>query len=336
MKRCFCLAAAGVLLLATAGQAQTTDSLRQSLGSVPDFQLTDQSGQVVTQETLRGKVCVVSFFFCCCTTACPKTQEVMTQLQQQFAGSADVLLISINVFPSREDQETLKQYSKDRQADPQRWLLLRGSKKDIDDLVQNGFHQGLMPNSPPTPGMEMIHTPNLMVVDHRGVIRGYVNGLEPDEVERLKACVKRLIQAKYLPTINASLNGGSGVLLVLGFLFIKTRMVLVHKVCMLLALAVSAAFLGCYVYYHFAVLDGQPTQFSGEGAVRPVYYAILLSHIVLAVVVTPLALRVTYLGLRNRLARHVALARWTLPVWLYVSVTGVVVYWMLYHLYPPV
>ena len=100
--------------------------------------------------------------------------------------------------------------------------------------------------------------------------------------------------------------------------------------------AVSAAFLGCYLYYHLAVLDGQPTRFTGEGPVRYIYLGILLSHTLLAAAVAPLALRVTYLGLRNRLGRHTALARWTLPLWLYVSVTGVVVYWMLYHLYPPV
>ena len=109
----------------------------------------------------------------------------------------------------------------------------------------------------------------------------------------------------------------------------------IDKACMLAALLVSGLFLGSYLYYHFAVLNGQPTRFGGEGVVRLVYLLILLSHTLLAVAVAPLALRVTYLGLRNRLGRHMALARWTLPLWLYVSVTGVVVYWMLYQLYPP-
>ena len=126
------------------------------------------------------------------------------------------------------------------------------------------------------------------------------------------------------------------MLLLLGYAAIRGRRVLIHQTCMLAALAVSAVFLTSYLYYHFAVLDGQPTRFSGEGAVRTLYLAILLSHTLLAVAVAPLALRVTYLGLRNRLARHITLARWTLPLWLYVSITGVVVYWMLYHLYPPV
>ena len=204
------------------------------------------------------------------------------------------------------------------------------------DLVVNGFHQGLAKNDKPEPGREVLHSKSFLVVDHRGVIRGYVDGTNRDEVARLEDAVGRLVQAKYFPAVNAGLNATCGALLVLGYFLIKARRILAHKICMLAAVAVSAAFLACYLYYHFAVLDGQPTRFTGEGPVRYIYLGILVSHTLLAAAVAPLALRVTYLGLRDRLGRHVALARWTLPVWLYVSVTGVVVYWMLYHLYPPV
>jgi uncharacterized membrane protein YozB (DUF420 family) len=108
---------------------------------------------------------------------------------------------------------------------------------------------------------------------------------------------------------------------------------------MLAALAVSALFLASYLYYHFAVLGGKPTYFSERAPDAPVwvarlYYGILLSHTLLAVVVAPLALVTAYLGLSGRFKRHVKIARWTLPLWLYVSITGVVVYWMLYRLYP--
>jgi uncharacterized membrane protein YozB (DUF420 family) len=137
-----------------------------------------------------------------------------------------------------------------------------------------------------------------------------------------------------LPTINAGLNGLSAVLLVLGWVAIRRRRVTAHKGLMLAALAVSGLFLACYLYYHFALQDPELSKFRGEGWVRPVYFVILISHVVLAVVVTPLALVTAYLGLRDRLAAHVRVARWTLPVWLYVSVTGVVVYVMLYRLYP--
>ena len=136
-----------------------------------------------------------------------------------------------------------------------------------------------------------------------------------------------------LPAVNACLNTASAVLLVLGYVFIKRGKITPHKACMLAALAVSAAFLGCYLYYHFVVRKGVMTQFAGPAEVKTFYLAILFSHVVLAIIVAPLALWTAYLGIRDRLDRHRLIARWTLPLWLYVSVTGVVVYWMLYQLY---
>jgi uncharacterized membrane protein YozB (DUF420 family) len=143
-----------------------------------------------------------------------------------------------------------------------------------------------------------------------------------------------MIRGEYLPDVNAFLNGFSAVLLTAGFLFIRRRLVTAHVTCMLAALTVSTLFLVCYLYYHIEVKGGQPSRFSGEGWVRGLYFTILGTHTLLAAVVTPLALYTAYLGLSRRWTRHIRFARWTFPVWLYVSVTGVVVYWMLYHLYP--
>ncbi|HYV36294.1 MAG TPA: DUF420 domain-containing protein [Gemmataceae bacterium] len=336
MNRAGALAVFLILVGSAAARADDNDSLHQKLGALPQFKLTDQAGNTVQREQLLGKVCVVSVFFSCCTSVCPVTQDAMSKLQEHFAGYPDVLLVSINVFPGHDTQSIISQYAQDKQADPKRWLFLHGGKADVYDLVQKGLYQGLEENPEAKPGFEVTHTPRFLVVDHRGVIRGYIDGTNPAEVEQLEGFVKQLVQAKYLPTINAALNGSCGVLLLLGYIFIRARWILAHKIAMLTALAVSAIFLGCYLYYHFAVLDGRPTTFSGEGTIRSVYMAILLSHTLLAIGVAPMALRVTYLGLRNRLASHKSLARWTLPAWLYVSVTGVVVYWMLYHLYPPV
>jgi len=137
-----------------------------------------------------------------------------------------------------------------------------------------------------------------------------------------------------LPSVNAVLNGTSALLLSIGYAAIRARKVKLHMTCMLSALVVSSVFLASYLYYHFVVKLGQPTAFTGEGGARAVYFAVLGSHTLLAVIAAPLALATAYLGLRNRLDRHVRLARWTLPIWLYVSITGVVVYWMLYRLYP--
>lgn len=142
-----------------------------------------------------------------------------------------------------------------------------------------------------------------------------------------------------LPSVNAALNAASAVLLLAGYVAIRTRRVALHKSCMLTALGVSAAFLASYLYYHFAVKGGQPTYFADRAPDAPhwvgrVYLAILLSHTALAVFAAPLAVFTAWKGLRGNLVRHVRIARWTLPIWLYVSVTGVLVYWMLYRLYP--
>jgi uncharacterized membrane protein YozB (DUF420 family) len=146
-----------------------------------------------------------------------------------------------------------------------------------------------------------------------------------------------MIRGEDLPAVNAGLNTLSAFLVVLGYLAIrpaKDRHIAFHKTCMLSAVLFSALFLASYLYYHFVVKSGQPTRFTAGGMAAYIYYAILLSHTLLAVAAAPLVLVTAYLGLTDRLARHVRLARWTLPIWLYVSTTGVIVYLMLYHLYP--
>ena len=133
-----------------------------------------------------------------------------------------------------------------------------------------------------------------------------------------------------LPALNATLNGVAALFLLAGYFCIRTGRREMHKRCMLGALTASALFLTSYVVYH-AQAGSRP--FAGEGAVRFVYFAILLTHVVLAAAILPLALVTTARGLRSHFERHVRIARWTLPIWLYVSVTGVVIYLMLYQLY---
>jgi putative membrane protein len=136
------------------------------------------------------------------------------------------------------------------------------------------------------------------------------------------------LAAAVLPTVNASLNGLSAGLLTAGYLAIRRRRVAVHRACMLAAFAVSTLFLVSYVVYH---VQAGSRPFTGVGPVRAVYFALLVSHIVLAAVILPFILTTLYRAWRGQFARHVAIARWTLPVWLYVCVTGVLVYWMLHH-----
>jgi putative membrane protein len=131
-----------------------------------------------------------------------------------------------------------------------------------------------------------------------------------------------------LPTVNAALNALSATLLIVGFVCIRRRRVAAHRACMLGAFAVSTLFLVCYVVYH-AAAGSRP--FTGQGWIRPVYFVLLVSHIVLAAAIVPLALTTIYRGLSDQLERHRRLARRTLPIWLYVSVTGVIVYLLLYR-----
>jgi putative membrane protein len=131
------------------------------------------------------------------------------------------------------------------------------------------------------------------------------------------------------PGLNATLNASSAALQLTAWAFIKTGRREAHRLAVLAALACSAAFLSCYLYYHAHVGS---VRFPGTGALRTFYLALLLSHTVLAVVILPVILRTLYLAAKGRFAEHRRWARWAMPAWMYVSVTGVTVYWMLYRL----
>ena len=138
-----------------------------------------------------------------------------------------------------------------------------------------------------------------------------------------------MIDYTLLPAVNASLNAISSVFLTAGWLFIRQRQIDRHRLCMLSAFTTSALFLTSYVVYH---LNVGSVPFTGQGAIRVVYFGILITHVVLAAAILPLALITLSRALSRRFDRHRKIARWTLPIWLYVSVTGVVIYVMLYQL----
>ena len=133
-----------------------------------------------------------------------------------------------------------------------------------------------------------------------------------------------------LPTLNACLNAASATFLLLGYWQIRQKKITAHRVCMSAAFLTSVLFLTSYLYYHY---HHGSTKFVGQGGVRLVYFAILLTHTVLAALIVPMILLTLRRALKGEFARHRPLARWTLPLWLYVSVTGVIVYLMLYQLY---
>jgi uncharacterized membrane protein YozB (DUF420 family) len=138
-------------------------------------------------------------------------------------------------------------------------------------------------------------------------------------------------QYAFFPALNATLNGTSAALLLAGRALIARRRIAAHRACMIAAVIASAAFLGCYLFFHFKVGN---ILFLGEGWARPVYFAILISHVTLAMVIVPLAIITLNRGLKARYDKHRAIARWTFPLWLYVCVTGVIVYFMLYRWFP--
>ena len=137
-------------------------------------------------------------------------------------------------------------------------------------------------------------------------------------------------QYAIFPVINATLNGTSAVLLLVGHSFIKRGRMAAHRAVMISAVVTSSLFLTSYLYYHYHVGS---VRFPGHGWSRPVYYTILISHTLLAITIVPLVIITLIRALRERFDRHAAIARWTYPLWLYVSVTGVVIYFMLYHLF---
>ena len=134
-----------------------------------------------------------------------------------------------------------------------------------------------------------------------------------------------------LPAVNACLNGASTVLLTLGYIYIKQARRIAHRNCMVGAVITSTVFLACYlVYHHFA---GRTT-FQNPQWFRPVYLLILLTHTILAVAIVPMVLTTVFLAIRRRWEAHKRVARWTWPIWMYVSVTGVVIYLLLYQIFP--
>jgi protein SCO1/2/putative membrane protein len=319
--------------------------------AITDFQLTERSGRTVTSQDLRGKVWVAGFVFTRCQMSCPKITESMAELQRLLRHT-DVQLVSFSLDPGHDTPEVLQRYAAGWRADPDRWWFLTGDKDAIYRIVEES-HLSRPQEVPEAPiGERITHTNRLLLVDRQGKIRGSylpilplvsaggdvsrgVFEIDPRQLERLRQDAEelaegRLIRLSLLPTVNACLNGTSAILLVLGYVFIRQRWVRPHVSCMIGALVVSTLFLACYLYYHFHRLS---TPFQGTGWVRPVYFGILLSHTILAMAVLPLVFVTLYHAARGQYAKHLRIARWTLPVWLYVSVTGVVVYLFLYHIY---
>ncbi len=296
-------------------------------GKVEDFKLTNQDNKTITLADLKNQVWVADFVFTTCGGICPMMSKSMSAINQGFAKYKDVRMVSISVNPENDTPEALKAYSKKYQANDQ-WIFLTGPRDDIQKLATESFKVGDIKDI-------VFHSALFVLVDRRGRIRGYYDGTDKERMGRLTQdlpLVRREIVLPLMPTINASLNGLAGIFLFCGFLAIRRRNVMLHRKLMLSAFSCSVLFLGCYVYYH--ATTHLLTRYQGEGIWRGIYFFILGTHTPLAVLIVPFILLALRHALRGEFDKHTRITRKLFPAWMYVSVTGVVIYLMLYVFKP--
>ncbi len=342
--------------------APAAQDLGEAASRIGPFQFTERSGTEITDATLADKVWIGSFIFTRCSLSCPRITSIMKSLQSRLAGD-DVKLVSISVDPEHDTPAVLNEYAKRFDADPDRWWFLTGPRDAIYEMINQKFYLTAMTNPAPDPeGRDeaVIHSDRLALVD-RGVVVGLFDTSDASALESLVAQARRRASPQWvrtLPAINASLNGLCTLLLITGWIMIwrfprgtpreslaapakqssssliatllrnpRTRG---HVIAMGLAVFTSICFLGFYLLYHS--IAGS-VAFRGRGGVRWLYLTILLSHTLLATFgVAPLVVVTLFRALRGEFSRHAQIARLTLPIWLYVSITGVVIYLMLYHM----
>jgi protein SCO1/2/putative membrane protein len=301
------------------------------------FRLTERSGRTVGDADLAGRVWVASFIFTNCPLSCPRITSVMKGLQAKFARNG-VQLVSISVDPARDTPEALADYARKFGASTDRWWFLTGPKDDLARLITGGFKLGLASSSEDEQraGAEPItHSDRLALVDRENRVVGFFDSNDPAKIDALVAEAERRDRraaawVRRLPAINASLNSSCTLLLLLGWWLIRTGNVRGHATAMVLAVVTSALFLGCYLLYHY---QAGSTPFRGVGPIRFVYFTILLSHTVLATLgVVPLVALTLTRAVRGQFDRHARIAKVTYPIWLYVSITGVIIYLLLYQL----
>jgi protein SCO1/2/putative membrane protein len=306
------------------------------------FRLVERSGRDVTETDFADRVCVASFVFTRCPLSCPRISSVMKGLQGNLAGTA-VQLVSITVDPEHDTPPILSEYATRFGADRDRWWFLTGRKDDVLALIRERFKLGVEPadDAAQKLGAEAFsHSERLALVD-RGVVVGYFSSTDPASVTRLVAESSRRAGplrrapawARALPPVNAGLNATCAALLAIGWGFIRSGRWRAHAATMIAAVVVSALFLTCYLVYHY---HAGSVPYRGVGPARVVYFTILISHTLLATFgVVPLVAITVWQALRRRFDRHARIARVAFPIWMYVSITGVVIYLMLYQLPPP-
>jgi protein SCO1/2/putative membrane protein len=318
--------------------APTRGAADLGAGGLPlgTFRLEERSGGTVTDGDLAGRVWVAGFIFTRCPSSCPRITAVMKGLEEPLRGTG-VRLVSISVDPQYDRPAVLADFARRYGADPARWWFLTGPPDEVHRLIVDRFKlpaQNATADDRRAGAEAVSHSTRLALINRGNTVAGYFDSNDPAEVRDLLARAKRLDREwiARLPAVNATLNASSGILLVVGWTFIRRGRPRSHAACMVSALVTSALFLASYLVYHFQVGS---VPFRGAGLLRLVYFTILLSHTALAITVVPLVTIVVTRALQRRFTKHVSVARLTFPIWLYVSATGVIVYLMLYQLRIP-
>ena len=319
------------------GKPKAPTRVGQDLGDgaypLGSFTLTERSGKQVTEADLAGDVWVAAFIFTRCPASCPRISTLMKGLQPDLIKSG-ARLVSISVDPDYDTPEVLTQYAAGLGADPNRWWFLTGNQDAIYKLILEKFHLSVaaIPEGRRQVEAESVaHSDRLALVDRGNRVVGVFDSNDTQALRDLLARAKRLASwARPFPAINASLNGTCAVLLLTGWTFILFGRVRAHAACMISSVVVSSVFLACYLIYHY---QAGSVEYLGTGSSRVIYRTILLSHTILATFgVVPLVSLTLIRAIRRDWVRHARIARVTFPIWFYVSVTGVIIYWMLYQM----
>ena len=326
--------------------ADRSRPLAEPLRPAPAFSLTERSERTVTNADLEGRVWVATFMFTHCPGICKPMTASMARLQDKLREHPQgdtVRLVMFSLDPERDTPARLREYALEYGADPDQWLFLTGEKQTIWALANDGFKMGVT-DSPNTPINPIAHGPHFALVDQNGQIRDFYDSLDPARMAQLALDIDRLIlpwgvDLSMLPDVNAALNTLATAMLIVGYALIRRKRIIAHRNTMISAFGVSCLFLVLYVLHKVwrAQSGGDlHTEYNAQGALKLAYLLILMTHLVLAMAVPVFAIVLIRLGLTGRYETHRRVARWGYPIWLYVSVTGVVIYLMLYHLNPPV
>ncbi len=310
-----------------------------------------------------------------CPMMCSRIRTLIKDINRDPAKPNPVRFVTITIDPRNDSLKKIKEFAGIFEAKPEQWLFLTGDEPAITQLVRHGFKVAAWEQfgTDRLPGMEFAHSMQLVHVDETGKILGRYESMNEPELVTLQRVLEGKIEtpkrhkpappgtplpdslvavtpgtdpldklpawARRLPRTNAALNALATLLLMTGFVAIKAKNTPLHKQLMLTAFVVSIAFLGCYLTYHYALhkyTGEHGKKFIGTPNLRQVYYTILITHVILATTVPVLASITIWKGLKERWESHRRWAKVTFPIWLYVSVTGVIIYWMLYHVSGPV